>query len=115
MTGPLPGIKEGIDSLYALDKKLGFVTNNSLTNQTKYENKFSALGVQFDYATQLIHPAASFVTYLNNINFDKSQAVFLIGGAVHERLLEENGYKYIVAVRQQSLLNASFGRQELIY
>lgn len=92
---------------------MGFVTNNSLTNQTKYENKFSALGVQFDYATQLIHPAASFVTYLNNINFDKSQAVFLIGGAVHEQLLEENGYKYIVAVR--SLLNASFGRQELIY
>lgn len=104
LTGGLPGIDEGIECLYNLNKKIAFVTNNSLTNQEKYEHKFKALGINFDYDTQIIHPAASFVSYLNKIKFDKSQAVFVVGGPVHTRFLEDNGYKSIIAVSEDTLL-----------
>lgn len=98
LSGVLPGIKEGVDALCKLNKSLGFVSNNSISDQEKYEAKFSALGIKFDYKKQLIHPADSIVAYLNKINFDKSKTIYLIGSAVHKTLLEENGYKFIVGV-----------------
>lgn len=92
----MPGIKEGLAVLYQLDKKVGFVTNNSVTSREKYEKKFGDLGVKFDYERHLIHPALSMAAYLKSINFDKT--VFLIGGPVHKQIFEENGIKYVVAV-----------------
>lgn len=64
----MPGIKEGLAVLYQLDKKVGFVTNNSVTSREKYEKKFGDLGVKFDYERHLIHPALSMAAYLKSIN-----------------------------------------------
>lgn len=94
--GPLPGIKEGIAVLYKLNKQLAFVSNNSFATKEDYERKFTALGVKFNYDKTLVHPAGSFAAYLKKINFNKT--VFLIGGPVHKRLLEENNIRYVVAV-----------------
>ena len=102
LTGKLPGVKEGIDAINKLKKSLGFVTNNSVTKRVKYESKFATIGVSFDYQSQLIHPAASFVAYLDKINFDKRKTIFLIGTSVHKLYLEEHGYKYKVAVSDHS-------------
>lgn len=98
LTGGLPGIKEGIEHIYKLDKKLGFVSNNSVSNRERYESKFKALGVEFDYDRQLVHPAGSFIAYLNQIKFDKSKTIYLMGSSVHREFLEANGYKYVVGV-----------------
>lgn len=94
--GPLPGIEEAISVLYQMNKELAFVSNNSFASKEDYQRKFAALGVNFDYEKSLVHPAGSFVAYLKRINFEKT--VFLIGGPVHKRLLEENDFKYVVAV-----------------
>lgn len=69
-----------------------------MSGEEKYKSKFAALGVEFDYKKQLVHPAASYVDYLNHIQFDKSKTIFLVGTSVHKRFLDENGYKYIVGV-----------------
>lgn len=96
----MPGIKEGLATLYQLNKEVGFVTNNSITTKEKYKKKFGDLvGVKFDYEKHLIHPEMSMVAYLKSINFDKT--VFLIGGPVHKQLFEEHGIKYVVAVSGQ--------------
>lgn len=100
LTGGLPGVQEGIDALYKLNKELGFVSNNSVSGQEKYESKFKALGVKFDYEKQLIHPAESFAAYLNKIQFDKSKNIFLVGTSEHRKMLDKNGYKFTTAVRR---------------
>lgn len=82
--------------LYKWNKEVAFVSNNSGKTRQQYEANFGALGVQFDYDKQLIEPASSFVKYLKKINFEKT--VFLIGTANVEKVFQENGIKYMVAV-----------------
>lgn len=75
---------------------MSFVTNNSFRPKEEYEKLFSDLGANFKYESNLVHPAASIISYLRNTKFEG--LIFLIGSSNFEKLLKEAGFDVVMAV-----------------
>ncbi|KAL1509723.1 hypothetical protein ABEB36_004418 [Hypothenemus hampei] len=89
-TTPLPGAAGCIDKLKRLGKKVGFVTNNTISTLEEVKRKLS----HFDVTDQeIVTPVLSVVAYLRKIECPKD--IFCIGGHVLRDTLEKAGYNIV--------------------
>ncbi|XP_067639553.1 chronophin [Eurosta solidaginis] len=86
----IPGAADGYRTLTDLDKKLNFITNNSVRPMSDYEKKFKEAGIEFD-VNDLVHPAKSIVEYLRNIEFEG--LIYVIATEAVKDVIREAGFQ----------------------
>eukprot|EP01135_Chromosphaera_perkinsii_P004425 Nk52_evm3s281 gene=Nk52_evmTU3s281 len=89
----IPGIKNAMDTLRQMGKKLVFVTNNSTKSRSQYARKFEGFDVKVHREEVL---GTSFVAahYLKNV-VGLTKRVYLVGESGIEEELELAGINYI--------------------
>lgn len=104
--GPLQGGRDGLNALKSLNKRIGFVTNNSYQSKELFESRFrDELQHQFNYQEDILHPAEATVTYLKSIDFQGM--IYLIASDPFRAVLEAAGFQCIAMVNYIIFIKAS--------
>lgn len=110
--GPLQGGRDGLNALKSLNKRIGFVTNNSYQSKELFESRFrDELQHQFNYQEDILHPAEATVTYLKSIDFQGM--IYLIASDPFRAVLEAAGFQCIAMVNY-IIFYKSFHNQSVI-
>jgi len=89
-SNPIPGSPEMINRFRDLGKRVFYVTNNSTKTRKEYKEKVDKLGFGGDLE-EIVGTAYLAAAYLEQINFDKSKLVYVVGSAGITQELEEVG------------------------
>ena len=91
---PIPGSPEMINRFRDLGKRVFYVTNNSTKHRREYKTKLDKLGFGGSM-DEIIGTAYLAATYLEQINFDKSKLVYVVGSSGITQELDDVGIKYL--------------------
>ena len=91
---PIPGSPEMINRFRDLGKRVFYVTNNSTKHRREYKTKLEKLGFGGSM-DEIIGTAYLAATYLEQINFDKSKLVYVVGSSGITQELDDVGIKYL--------------------
>merc|ERR1719312_1170345 len=91
---PIPGSPQMINRFRELGKRVFYVTNNSTKHRKEYKTKLDKLGFGGDM-DEIIGTAYLAAAYLEQINFDKSKLVYVVGSSGITQELDDVGIKYI--------------------
>jgi len=91
---PIPGSPEMINRFRELGKRVFYVTNNSTKHRREYKTKLDKLGFGGSL-DEIVGTAYLAATYLEQIEFDKSKLVYVIGSAGITQELDDVGIKYL--------------------
>ena len=91
---PILGSPEMINRFRDLGKRVFYVTNNSTKHRREYESKLDKLGFGGSM-DEIIGTAYLAATYLEQINFDKSKLVYVVGSSGITQELDDVGIKYL--------------------
>merc|ERR550519_2548918 len=89
----LPGSPEVIQRFRALGKKVFYVTNNSTKHRKEYKVKFDKLGFGGEM-DEIIGTAYLAAAYLEDVGFDKSKSVYVVGSTGITQELDDVGIKH---------------------
>lgn len=89
----LPGSPEMIQRFRALGKKVFYVTNNSTKHRREYKAKFDKLGFGGEM-DEILGTAYLAAAYLEDIGFDKSKSVYVVGSTGITQELDDIGVKH---------------------
>merc|ERR550519_540085 len=89
----LPGSPEVIQRFRALGKKVFYVTNNSTKHRKEYKVKFDKLGFGGEM-DEIIGTAYLAAAYLEDVGFDKSKSVYVVGSTGITQELDDIGVKH---------------------
>lgn len=89
----LPGSPDVIQRFRALGKKVFYVTNNSTKHRKEYKAKFDKLGFGGEM-DEIIGTAYLAAAYLEDIGFDKSKSVYVVGSTGITQELDDIGVKH---------------------
>ena len=110
---PISGSPEMINRFRDLGKRVFFVTNNSTKHRREYKTKLDKLGFggtmvkRFTFydggkisnliflQDEIVGTAYLAATYLEQINFDKSKLVYVVGSSGITQELDDVGIKYL--------------------
>ncbi|XP_001654245.2 phosphoglycolate phosphatase 1B, chloroplastic [Aedes aegypti] len=67
--GPIEGVGSAISALKSQDKRVVYVSNNSVRTLQNYRDQVRTLGHEVD-DEDVVHPVVSVIKYLKSINFD---------------------------------------------
>ncbi|KAK9467799.1 HAD-like domain-containing protein [Lipomyces arxii] len=91
----LPKVKETLDLLRSLGKRLIFVTNNSTKSRQAYTKKFSKLGIEVT-AEEIFGSAYSSAVYLKKVvKFPADKKVLVLGESGIEEELANEGIQFV--------------------
>lgn len=89
----LPFVKETLDLLKSLDKRVIFVTNNSTKSRKDYRGKFEKLGIPGIQENEIFGSSYALAVYIDKIlKLPKDKKVWVLGETGIERELQELGY-----------------------
>lgn len=89
----LPFVKETLDLLKSLDKRVIFVTNNSTKSRKDYRGKFEKLGIPGIQENEIFGSSYALAVYVDKIlKLPKDKKVWVLGETGIERELQELGY-----------------------
>jgi len=91
---PISGSPEMINRFRDLGKRVFFVTNNSTKHRREYKAKLDKLGFG-GTMDEIVGTAYLAATYLEQINFDKSKLVYVVGSSGITQELDDVGIKYL--------------------
>lgn len=92
----LPFVKETLDLLKSLDKRVIFVTNNSTKSRKDYRGKFEKLGIAGIQVNEIFGSSYALAVYIDKIlKLPKDKKVWVLGETGIERELQELGYTTI--------------------
>ena len=91
---PILGSPEMINRFRDLGQRACYVTNNSTKHRREYESKLDKLGFGGSM-DEIIGTAYLAATYLEQINFDKSKLVYVVGSSGITQELDDVGIKYL--------------------
>lgn len=92
----LPFVKETLDLLKSLDKRVIFVTNNSTKSRKDYRGKFEKLGIPGIQENEIFGSSYALAVYIDKIlKLPKDKKVWVLGETGIERELQELGYTTI--------------------
>lgn len=91
---PISGSPEMINRFRDLGKRVFFVTNNSTKHRREYKTKLDKLGFG-GTMDEIVGTAYLAATYLEQINFDKSKLVYVVGSSGITQELDDVGIKYL--------------------
>jgi len=99
---PIPGSPEMINRFRELGKRVFYVTNNSTKHRREYKTKLDKLGFGGSL-DEIVGTAYLAATYLEQIEFDKSKLVYVIGSTGITQELDDVGIKYLPIGISESL------------
>jgi len=91
---PIQGSPQMINRFRELGKRVFYVTNNSTKHRKEYKTKLDKLGFGGDME-EIIGTAYLAAAYLEQINFDKTKLVYVVGSTGITQELDDVGIKYI--------------------
>ena len=91
---PIPGSPDMIRRFRDLGKRVFYVTNNSTKTRREYKAKVDKLGFGGDL-DEIVGTAYLAAAYLEQVNFDKSKLVYVVGSTGITQELDEVGIKYL--------------------
>jgi len=91
---PIPGSPDVIQRLRQLGKRVFYVTNNSTKHRREYKTKVDKLGFGGDLE-EIIGTAYLAAAYLEEVGFDKSKLVYVVGSTGITQELDDVGIKYL--------------------
>jgi len=98
---PIPGSPDVIQRLRQLGKRVFYVTNNSTKHRREYKTKVDKLGFGGDLE-EIIGTAYLAAAYLEEVGFDKSKLVYVVGSTGITQELDDVGIKYLpIGVRKK--------------
>ena len=100
---PIPGSPEMINRFRDLGKRVFYVTNNSTKHRREYKTKLDKLGFG-GCMDEVIGTAYLSATYLEQINFDKSKLVYVVGSSGITQELDDVGISYLPNGISESLV-----------
>jgi len=103
----VPGSPDVIQRFRALGKKVFYVTNNSTKHRKEYKIKFDKLGFGGEM-DEIIGTAYLAAAYLEDIGFDKSKSVYVVGSTGITQELDDIGVKHNdVGVEERMVLESA--------
>lgn len=91
----LPKVKETLELLRSLDKKIIFVTNNSTKSRRVYKKKFEGMGIPAN-TEEIFGSAYSSAVYLKRVvKLPSNKRVYVVGEEGIEEELASEGITYI--------------------
>lgn len=97
----IPGTGDGVNALLAANKKVFFVSNNSVRPLANYKQQFKSTGVDL-HAENLVHPLISIVHYLKKRQF--TDLIYVIGTSLFTDTLKAEGFNVIHGVISETCL-----------
>jgi len=91
---PIPGSPQMINRFRELGKRVFYVTNNSTKHRREYKTKVDKLGFGGSL-DEIVGTAYLAATYLEQIGFDKSKKVYVVGSTGITQELDDVGIKYL--------------------
>ena len=91
---PISGSPEMINRFRDLGKRVFYVTNNSTKHRREYKTKLDKLGFG-GTMDEIVGTAYLAATYLEQINFDKTKLVYVVGSSGITQELDDVGIKYL--------------------
>jgi len=91
---PISGSPEMINRFRDLGKRVFYVTNNSTKHRREYKTKLDKLGFG-GTLDEIVGTAYLAATYLEQINFDKTKLVYVVGSSGITQELDDVGIKYL--------------------
>jgi len=103
----IPGSPDIIQRLRQLGKRVFYVTNNSTKHRREYKTKVDKLGFGGELE-EIIGTAYLAAAYLEEVGFDKSKLVYVVGSTGITQELDDVGIKYLpIGVRMRQYTNRS--------
>ena len=93
--GPIKNVDKGIDFLRSAEKKVVFVTNNSVIHIDIHIQNFEKYGINVK-PEDVIHPAKSIVEYLQRIKFNG--LIYCLSGSNFQKHLTDAGFEVMNGV-----------------
>jgi len=90
----IPGSPDVVQRLRQLGKRVFYVTNNSTKHRREYKTKVEQLGFGGDLE-EIIGTAYLAAAYLEEVGFDKSKLVYVVGSTGITQELDDVGIKYL--------------------
>jgi len=90
----IPGSPDIIQRLRQLGKRVFYVTNNSTKHRREYKTKVDKLGFGGELE-EIIGTAYLAAAYLEEVGFDKSKLVYVVGSTGITQELDDVGIKYL--------------------
>merc|ERR1719270_2743545 len=90
----IPGSPDMVRRFRELGKRVFYVTNNSTKHRREYKTKVDKLGFGGDL-DEIVGTAYLAATYLEQIGFDKSKKVYVVGSTGITQELDDVGIKYL--------------------
>merc|ERR1719328_855801 len=91
---PIPGSPQMINRFRELGKRVFYVTNNSTKHRREYKTKVDKLGFGGSL-DEIVGTAYLAATYLEQIGFDKSELVYVVGSTGITQELDDVGIQYL--------------------
>lgn len=92
----LPHVKETLDLLKSLGKRVIFVTNNSTKSRKDYSGKFHKLGIPGIQENEIFGSSYALAVYVDKIlQLPKDEKVWVLGESGIEKELHDCGYKTV--------------------
>jgi len=91
---PISGSPDLIQRFRQLGKRVFYVTNNSTKHRREYKKKLDNLGFGGDLE-DIVGTAYLAATYLDQIGFDKTKLVYVVGSLGITQELDDVGIKYL--------------------
>merc|ERR1719282_1179851 len=91
---PISGSPDIIQRLRQLGKRVFYVTNNSTKHRREYKTKVDKLGFGGELE-EIIGTAYLAAAYLEEVGFDKSKLVYVVGSTGITQELDDVGIKYL--------------------
>ena len=103
---PVPGSPELVQRMRQLGKRVFYVTNNSTKHRREYKTKVDKLGFGGEMVNRklkgiiqsqddIIGTAYLAAAYLEEVGFDKSKLVYVVGSTGITQELDDVGIKYL--------------------
>lgn len=95
LLSPIPGAGDGLRAMEELNKRIVYVSNNSVRSVENFRDQLNKVGLQLD-TRNLINSVIAIVHYLRQIKF--SGLIYVIGSNEMKKRLRSEGFDIIYGV-----------------